>query len=405
MRKLWMLGTVVVLVASLASAAPAASNGDDERSPGSAWSNFGSYQWERITPRAEWPARAGLGAVELWRSFFVMGGRSASPFGFPPGDPDTYKDVWKSDDRGQSWVRLPDAPWPARSYFQTVTKGARMYVMGGQNSRSGLDSGCNSPFANCSDFFSDVWSSADGANWRRETPDAGWAGRAGLSAVVHNGAIYVLGGSRNDDSAIAPGPGPAREYFNDVWRSYDGRTWKKVPAVGTTWKPRAGASVVSKDGWMYLIGGEEGFDCSDPTKTCPPYFNDVWRSRDGSRWEQVTPAASWSGRPGQQCKVLFDTIVCFGGFGLPVNPLDAWTSTNGADWTKLQAPPWNATTPAAVKYDFAAFVTVDLGRSGLRPAVYTFGGDRETFDFTDPLNPTRIDNDVWRFVGPAERFR
>ena len=49
-------------------------------------------------------------------------------------------------------------------------------------------------------------------------------------------------------------------------------------------------------------------------------------------------------------------------------------------------------------------MTVDLGRGGLRPAVYTFGGDRETFDFTDPLNPTRIDNDVWRFVGPAVRL-
>ena len=33
----------------------------------------------------------------------------------------------------------------------------------------------------------------------------------------------------------------------------------------------------------------------------------------------------------------------------------------------------------------------------LPTAIYTFGGDRETFDFTDPANYLRVDNDVWRY--------
>ena len=43
------------------------------------------------------------------------------------------------------------------------------------------------------------------------------------------------------------------------------------------------------------------------------------------------------------------------------------------------------------------------GRGGLLPSIFTFGGDRETFNFADPLNYLRVDNDVWSFsprLGP-----
>lgn len=33
-------------------------------------------------------------------------------------------------------------------------------------------------------------------------------------------------------------------------------------------------------------------------------------------------------------------------------------------------------------------------------SVLTFGGDRETFDFSDPDNFRRVDNDVWQFFPP-----
>ena len=32
------------------------------------------------------------------------------------------------------------------------------------------------------------------------------------------------------------------------------------------------------------------------------------------------------------------------------------------------------------------------------PEIITVGGDRETFDFTDPENYLRVDNDVWNFA-------
>jgi hypothetical protein len=40
-----------------------------------------------------------------------------------------------------------------------------------------------------------------------------------------------------------------------------------------------------------------------------------------------------------------------------------------------------------------------LSKGGLRPSIFTFGGDRETFDFTDPINHLKLD-DVWRFALP-----
>jgi len=381
--------------------------------------NFGDYEWQLVKPndRTSWAARAGLQAVELGDRLYLMGGRTPLPLPIP-GASVIWGDVWASDDRGATWqpVLAQDTPgsWPARAYFQAVTKNGHMYLMGGQNFKIIANPGCaflppgvpcTLPDVPASDFFSDVWRSADGAHWTRMTANAGWAGRAGLSAAVFKNEIYVMGGSQNDDSAIIGGP-PARVYFNDVWKSRDGATWERVTPKAP-WAPRAGAVAAVKDGYLWILGGEDGFLC-DPSRPdrCPPYYNDVWRSRDGKNWEQVTASAEWSKRPGHQCVVLLDRFVCFGGFGLPEtgfepnNPRDMWSSRNGRNWTKINDAPWNAESAADVKYDFDALVLAG-GKGALRPSIFTFGGDRETFDFGDPQNFLRVDNDVWRFSPPS----
>ena len=178
----------------------------------------------------------------------------------------------------------------------------------------------------------------DGVNWIERTSAAPWQPRAGLSAVVLNEYIYVLGGSQNDDASIIGPNGRARQYYNDVWRSLDGAVW-----------------------------------------------------------ELIAPSAGWSERPGHQCEVLRQEFVCFGGFGLVENPMDVWSTSDGVEWTLLADPPWNAEDQTQVKYDFDS-ITVNNNDS---PIIMTFGGDRETFDFADPENYLRVDDDVWVF-GPAE---
>lgn len=370
--------------------------------------DFESYTWEEEAAGARWDPRAGLRALELDNRFYVMGGRTPRPpmGDIPiPGDSDLWSDVWVSEDQGRSWelILASDGAnhWSPRAYFQAVTNNGWLYLLGGQNYNvvelpfcAGLPPEICPPFASVSDFFNDVWRSRDGVNWEQMTATAPWAARAGLSAAVLNGEIYVLAGSQNDDTAIIGGP-PTRIYFNDVWKSSDGASWEQV-TTSAPWERRAGAVVVVKDDYLYLLGGEDGFVC-EPLPDCePPYFNDVWRSADGANWELVTSAADWSARPGHQCGVIQDTIICFGGFGLVENPVDVWTSPDGASWSLLTAPPWNAVSPEDIKYDFDIIVS-NPDSVVPRPAIFTFGGDRETFDFLDPLNYLRVDDDVWKF--------
>ena len=186
--------------------------------------DIGSYSWKNIRPTVPfepnmWAPRAGLQAVELRNDLYVMGGRG--PFSFETAT-QLFGDVWKSSDSGATWTQLAQwqdgqddqQMWQPRAYFGSVTHRGRMYVIGGQNFETAPNpiypGGCEFlppgvpclPFIPASTFFDEVWSSKDGASWKVETIDAPWPGRAGLSSVVHKGAIYVLGGSRGDDASL-----------------------------------------------------------------------------------------------------------------------------------------------------------------------------------------------------------
>ncbi len=374
------------------------------------------FKWVQQTPAAPWAKRAGLRVVELEGQILMMGGRTPNQSTIP-GDSQIWADVWASDDLGRSWSQLADGAdmWAPRAYFQLVTKDDAIFVMGGQDYGLEknpfcelLESGVEPPpglgidpdapcpeFFPTSRFFNDVWSSTDGIEWEQLTASAPWSARAGLSAEVYDDHIYVMGGSQNDDSSIIGAGGPQREYFNDVWRSSDGVEWELMTDAAP-WEPRAGGVVVTREDGLYLLGGEDGFTC-EPLPDCEaPYFNDVWRTTNGADWELVTNDAAWSPRPGHICELVGDDFVCFGGFGLTENPMDIWASADGADWQSLEAIPWDATTPQQMRYDFDGLSIA--GPNG--PMILTFGGDRETFDFADPDNYTRVDNDVWAFSLP-----
>lgn len=362
--------------------------------------DLGNYEWTEVNPAAPWAPRTGLESVELGGRFYVMGGRTPLPPPAPPFASIIQRDVWVSEDRGASWELLGEAPWPERAFFEAVTKGRYMYVMGGQS----FSLEC--PIPGCapedqvpvSVFYNDVYRSSDGISWELMTDDAAWAPRSGLSAVVHRGWIYVFGGAFGDDEAIG---GAGREFFTDVHKSRDGRHWIKV-TDDVPWPGRGGAAAVVKNGWIYLLGGEEGF-LLEP-------FGDVWRSRKGAEWELINKEA-WLPRSGHKCGVLTGMIVCFGGFNLLGNPMDVQISRDGRNWIGLDpagpaAPPWMAASPDAIKYDFDIIVT--KSRNPKYRGIHTFGGDRETFDppqgpFNEEDFDLGVDNDVWRFAPPTRR--
>lgn len=88
-----------------------------------------------------------------------------------------------------------------------------------------------------------------------------------------------MGGSYYDDSIIDPEA--RRVLLNDVWSSPDGIEWTEVTAEAP-WTARAGAALVVKNGYLWLIGGEQAFSALKPTsmtfgasacQRTDPYFN------------------------------------------------------------------------------------------------------------------------------------
>ena len=123
------------------------------------------------------------------------------------GDQRSVKnDVWSSTD-GKEWRQeTAAAPWAPRAYHQAVSLNDRLYVFGGGNY-------VPRHFAK-----NDVWSSADGKEWREETAAAPWAARLWFSAVVYRGRMWVLGGWSKD-----------KDNHGDVWHSADGGdSWQMI---------------------------------------------------------------------------------------------------------------------------------------------------------------------------------
>ncbi len=77
-----------------------------------------------------------------------------------------------------------------------------------------------------------------------------------------------------------------------------------------------------------------------------------------------------------------------------------WASADGATWRLIEGAPWNATSEAGIRYDYDTLVAPG-GPGTEGDAIYTFGGDRETFNFFDPTQWLNVDDDVWRFAGPS----
>lgn len=380
-----------------------------------------------------WEPRAGLEAVDLNNLLFVIGGRTPIPeAGFASI---IHGDVWVSDDLGKTWEIILDDPfdvklWPNRAYHEAVTLGSYMYIMGGQNFEEVSCQQGQMPPCFASIFFNDVWRSKDGFNWEQMkglTPNEDsnyWSARAGLSAVRFKGKLWVMGGSQGDDPSIG---GTGRTLYNDVWYSNDGSEWQEATAMidkddpEVIWRPRAGAVALVKDDWLYILGGERAF-LPGPPGSPPPYFNDVWRTKDGSNWENVTgeEGADWSPRPGHGCGVLDNHFVCMGGFNLFDNPSDIWASKDGVDWDKVSDSPWNndpspgcvqdspVVTCDNIRYDFD-ILTVKDKKDGTKSSIITFGGDREVFAIPPNSPPSdnwkRIENDVWRFSQHKRSFQ
>jgi hypothetical protein len=128
--------------------------------------------------------------------------------------------------------------------------------------------------------------------------------------------------------------GEQRTYFNDVWKSRDGTNWSLVTAAAP-WSPRASAHLVSFRDSLWLVGGE-------------PNDGTVWNTRDGVTWvphrDTGLPAAAPQG------VVSFNEALWIIGHGRwETATNDVWTSPDGAHWRQvLSRLPWQPRTDPGV---------------------------------------------------------
>lgn len=203
------------------------------------WSTDDGMTWRQETAAAPWSARIAGAVVEFRGRMWLMGGTENYYFGNAQS---LKSDVWSSVD-GVEWkLETPRAEWSPRAYHQAVVWNDRIYLFGGGNYVPEYHA-CH-----------DVWSSADGVRWNRETDRAPWHPRLWFSAAVYRNHMWVLGGWSND---------PAQNW-GDVWYSRDGRQWEKFNSP-TCWKGRHEHSAFVFQDKLWIAGGH-----------ATPLSNEVW---------------------------------------------------------------------------------------------------------------------------------
>ncbi len=317
------------------------------------------YTWQKVANEAPFGARDGAGGIVHGGKMWLIGGWN--PERFPL---DCANDVWSSVD-GATWVEekpntftsaaFPRHDWEGRHFAGYHSWNGKMWIVGGD--------------PNQGYYQTDVWSSEDGRAWTRtdahaiqprldtngtpfsfadqrplEIPQFGL--RTAHVTAIFGDHLLVMGGQRIEQFVDPAWPGAPGKSFDDVWRSSDGVTFARVPSKGKMWAPRGYVSeAVELDGRLWLVGG--GLS-EDPTagRARREFYNDVWSTTDGERWEQAPNASPFSPRIWHNVKSFDGRIWVINGYdgdrlgqGRAADNLsDVWYSSNGTDWYEAHPP-------------------------------------------------------------------
>jgi N-acetylneuraminic acid mutarotase len=194
------------------------------------WYSSNGVDWIQATASAPWYARLGHTSVVFDNKMWVIGGLHMGDLGS-----ESLNDVWYSTNGAQWYQATSSGPWAARMRHSSVTHDGKMWVIFGTVG-----------YTDHVEFREDVWCSTNGTAWTRTT-DSGDQ-RYGHSSVVYGGRMWVLGGSSS------PLPGEDDYY---VRSSLDGVDWvgNGESPPGAPWGYRIGHSCVVHDGKIWLLGG------------------------------------------------------------------------------------------------------------------------------------------------------
>ena len=283
-----------------------------------------AYRWTCVTDQAPFAARDGAGALTFSGRMWLLGGWNPSDKVHFPSI--CNSEVWSSTD-GRTWtLEVKAAPWEGRHTAGYVVHDGGMWIVGGD--------------ANQGHYQNDVWCSADGRDWRCVTDALPWGPRVLHHTAVLGGRIFVMGGQ------TLPQFAPQTErFFNDVWSSEDGRTWRRLLEHGP-WSPRGMIGrCAAPDGPLWLLGGGTYDTPAQPRRR---FFSEVWSTADGRDWQRHADAP-WHPRQYHDVAVWDDRLWVMEGYHQDGgNRRDVWHSADGRTWHELPDTPWAARHAASV---------------------------------------------------------
>jgi hypothetical protein len=268
--------------------------------PRDVWSSPDGTTWRLVNKEAPWKHSDLPMALVFDGKMWIMGGWYN---GRLPGH-GASSEVWSSTD-GVHWKQAAKkAGWSPRIAAGAVVFHGKMWILGGTE---------NYYFGNDKSLKNDVWSSADGKQWKLEIGNAPWPARAYHAAVVHDDRIWVIGGGNYV---------PEYHALNDVWCSSDGAHWKKV-TDNAPWHPRIWFSSVVYRNHIWVLGGWS----NNPSQN----WGDVWYSRDGKHWKRLHSDVIWKERHEHSAYVFQDKIWVTAGHAKPLSS-EVWSLELSKQW-------------------------------------------------------------------------
>jgi hypothetical protein len=198
------------------------------------WNSADGKKWTLANKAVPWGPRALHYTFVFQDKLWILGGQTMPAFA--GAKENFYRDLWHTAD-GVKWTQVkPREPcWSSRGMIggSAVFKG-RIWLLGGGT--------YDTPTTKMRNFYNEVWSSADGVNWKLHIKNAPWHPRQYHDVAVFDGRLWVLEGYH--------AKGGNRK---DVWHSADGVHWEEVS--NTPWKPRHAASVFVHDHALWMVAG------------------------------------------------------------------------------------------------------------------------------------------------------
>jgi hypothetical protein len=260
--------------------------------------NFDLNVWVNVLPYGPTTFRGGMRTVTVNGYIYLTGALNA--------------EVWRSVD-GVTWDLIALNPgWTRRCYHGFVYFNNKFWIFGGR--RGETDSTI---------WFDDVWSSDDAIIWTLVAEHAGWdhnggpsgfTGRSNFGFCIHNGCIYMHGGTD-----------PYLSRWADTYRSDDGISWVLLNNYNNAWL-RTDPAMCSFGGYLYLYGGQGDFGA---------VTNTILRSVNGATWSSLGNA-SWQARTNAKFLISDDDsqVAIIGGYGIGTYN-DVWVSSDGVNFSLI----------------------------------------------------------------------